>query len=335
MTVYVLTDDERVRPIFATVERSRTYSVEWHPASDRPVELKRFNAHESFLYFDASGMDASAVRRCVNVLEDVRPCRFGVIDLAGSVDDVAELFHRRAADYIGPAIAAHGVSTARMRRVVEYGIGQGEDSDLDRLEPTIVDTEPDAEPYPDASGPDWSRVRPGAEYTFLMLYAGIDRIGDLSRKSSAGLLADLRRRFVSILEEYFGPYGSRMWTWKEDYGLMLLPFDGESVDACLPAIRLMINRVLINTEQLSPYGEIGWRLALHLGRTVYRANGDTGSIVAADVNFLFHLGSRYLEPGTLSVTQPVHGLLPARIRPLMNHRGSFESVQVYQLRDLA
>ena len=340
MTVYVLTDDERVRPVFATVERSRTYSLEWCPSTDRPTGLKQFDAPDSFLYFDATGLDAAAVRRCVNVLEEMRPYRFGVVDLTGGVDDVAELFHRRAADYIGPALAAHGVSTARLRRVVEYAAGQGDDSDLVRLEHGIaglgdVAADAEADPYPDASGPDWNRVRSGAEYTFLMLYAGLDRIGDLSRKSSAGLLAELRKRFVAILEEYFGPYGARMWMWKEDHGLMLFPFDGESADACLPAIRLMINRVLINTEQLCAYGEIGWRLALHVGRTVYRANGDTGSIVAADVNFLFHLGSRYLEAGTFSVTQPVHGLLPARIRPLLNHRGSFESVHVYQLRDLA
>ena len=183
-------------------------------------------------------------------------------------------------------------------------------------------TGPDAEPWAQAICAgflDWRREKTGR--------------GDITKLPPRPLFPH-NERFVAILEEYLGPFGARLWMWKEDDGLMLLPFDGESVDACIGALRLMINRLLIGAEQLAGFEDIGWRLAFHLGRTAYRTNGDTGSIVSADVNFMFHLGSRFLEPGTLSMTQPVQALLADRIRPLIHHRGVFESVHVYQLRDL-
>ncbi len=301
--------------------------MEYAAVKDLGETLRRAaTVPESFVYMDAGGMDQPTLRRRLRRLENERPYRFGVIDHQGRVCDVAELFHSTAADYLGKSMLAAGITTARLRRVVEY-------------EPALPARPADAH-VPEherhrftPSGSDWTEVEDGKVYTFLMVYAGLDQAGDLRRKSSEGFLAALRRSFSGMLERAFAEYAARVWMWKEDEGLLLMPFDGRGMDAVIPALRLVLNRTVINAEEFSQFGELSWRLALHLGNTTYRSSGRTGAIVSESVNFLFHLGSRFVEPGGLAVTGPCHALVPEGIRPLLNHCGLFESVQVYTLRE--
>ncbi|MFW5686323.1 MAG: hypothetical protein ACOC0O_06690 [Spirochaetota bacterium] len=328
MTIYVVTDSRTVRKAFASAERSRTYSVEYAPQEEIGEVVSRAQAvPDSFVYFDTSGMNDRAVKRRLTRLRETRPYRYGIVDPKDEIADVVHLFHSAAADYLNRALLAEGVSTARLRRVVEY-----EPVPLGRRGNNHIPDHERGRVIP--SGNDWSGICDGEEYTFLMLYAALDHSSDLRRKSSEGLLAAMRRSFVSLLEHYFADYHARVWMWKEDEGLLLMPFDGRQVDAIVPALRLHLDRVLINAEQLAQYGLLSWRLALHLGNTTYRSSGRTGSIVSESVNFMFHFGSRFVEPGGLAVTASVHDLMPDRVRPLLNHRGEFESIHVYTLRDL-
>lgn len=328
MTIFVVTDSKAVQKAFATAVRSRTYSVEFASCDEFNETTRRANdVPDSFLYVDAEGTDSRGLKRRLTRLRDERPYRFGIIDRTNAIRDVAELFHYAAADYVGKALLAEGLSTARLRRVVEYDpapvarrVGNHvPEHEVHRLVP---------------SGDDWSRVHDGQEYTFVMLYAGIDGAGELRRTSSETYLASLRASFTGLLERTFADYQARVWMWKEEEGLLLMPFDGQELDVMIPALRLMLNRVLINAEELAQYGDISWRLALHLGNTTYRSSGRTGDIVSESVNFLFHLGSRFVDPGGVAVTGPCLELIPEGVRPLLDHRGTFESIHIYALREL-
>ncbi len=328
MTIFVVTDSKAVQKAFASAVRSRTYSVEFAGRDELNQTIRTANGvPDSFLYVDAEGMDVRSLKRRLSRLRDERPYRFGIIDRTNAICDVAELFHYAAADYVGKAMLAEGLSTSRLRRVVEY-----DPTPVARRAGNHVPEHEQQRFVP--SGEDWSRVRDGQEYTFIMLYAGIDGAGDLRRTSSETLLSSLRSSFTALLERTFAEHHARIWMWKEEEGLLLMPFDGLELDVAIPALRLMLNRVLINAEELAQYGEISWRLALHLGNTTYRASGRTGDIVSESVNFVFHLGSRFVDPGGLAVTGPCLELIPDGVRPLLNHRGSFESIHVYALRDL-
>lgn len=328
MTIFVATDSRAARKAFGSAERSRTYSVEF----DSPEKLSQLitrtaEVPDSFLYVDVNGMDGRTLKRRLKRLRDVLPYRFGILDPTSEVVDVAELFHNAAADYVDKRLLGHGLATARLRRVVEYA-------------PAVADP-PRSNHVPDEqdlvvvpSGTTWSSVKSGHEYTFLMLYAALDHTGDLRRKSSEGFLSSLRKSFASLLERSFADHNARIWMWKEDEGLLLMPYDGGEVDVIVPALRLQLNRVLVNVEEFSAYGSVSWRLALHLGNTTFRSGNRTGEIVSESLNFVFHLGERFVEPGSLAVTAPVQARVPERVAPLLNHRGAFESVQVYALRDL-
>lgn len=328
MTIFVVTDSKAVHKAFASAVRSRTYSVEFVPRDALNQTIRRADeVPDSFLYVDADGMDSRGFKRRLTRLRDERPYRFGIIDRTNAIRDVAELFHYAAADYVGKALLADGLTTARLRRVVEY-----DPAPVARRAGNHVPEHEQHRFVP--SGSDWSGVMDGREYTFVMLYAGIDGAEELRRTSSESFLSSLRASFTGLLERAFADNQARVWMWKEEEGLLLMPFDGRELDVVVPALRLKLNQVLINAEQLAQYGEISWRLAVHLGNTTYRASGRTGDIVSESVNFVFHLGSRFVDSGGLAVTAPCLDLVPDGIRPLLDHRGSFESIDVYALRDL-
>lgn len=328
MTIFVVTDNSAVQKAFASAVRSRTYSVEFAARDTLNQTIHRASeVPDSFLYVDTEGMDSRGLKRRLTRLRDERPYRFGIIDRTNGIRDIAELFHYAASDYVGKAILADGLSTARLRRVVEY-----DPAPAPRRAGNHVPEHEQHRFVP--SGSDWSGVRDGHEYTFLMLYAGIDGAAELRRTLSETFLSSLRSSFTGLLERTFADYQARVWMWKEEEGLLLMPFDGEELEVLIPALRLTLNHVLINAEELAQYGEISWRLALHLGNTTYRASGRTGDIVSESVNFVFHLGSRFVDPGGLAVTAPCLELVPDGVRPLFDHRGSFESIHVYALREL-
>lgn len=323
MTIFVVSENRAVRTAFRAAERSRSYTVVYGSADELPSIAHRADSTPgSLLYIDAHGVDAASLRRRVRQLGASRPYRFGVLDPEGEVVDIAELFHLCAADYLGKAQLAAGVTTARLRRVFAC-------APVSRV-PSSLPAVPAGSCAP--SGSDWSGVRDGHEYTFLMLYAGLDRLSDLRRKSSESFLASMRRAFQQLLERSFAPFGARLWMWKEDDGLILMPFDGRSVDAVIAAIRFMLNRVLVNTEELREFDDLCWRLALHIGATTYRTSGRTGAIVSESVNFMFHLGSRYVEAGSFAVTAPVYALLTPALCACFEPRGAYESIEVHTLR---
>jgi hypothetical protein len=326
MQIFVLTASTAAKKAFASAERSRTYDVVFEAPDRFSSVLKSANTTpDSFFYLDAAGTDTRTLKRRINKLRDTRPYRFGIIDTANAIEDIADLFHSAAADYVGKALAREGITTARLRRIVEY-----QPVSLEQTSIATEDASPDMNLVPSMG---WDQVRDGSEYTFLMLYAGLDGAKELRRKSSEAFLSGLRKTFTALLERSFSEFDAKVWMWLEDEGLLLMPYDGGRIDAIVQAIRLVINRMIYNMEEFAQFGEQSWRLALHLGNTAYRAAGSTGGIVSESVNFVFHLGGQFAERGALVVTKPVADRTPPRVRPLLNHRGSFEGVDIYTLRD--
>ena len=326
MTVIVVSDDEVVRASFAALGRNRAHTVECVPSDELTESVRRVAADPgALLYLDVGEMEGPLLKRRLTRLRNQCPYRFGVTDPHGRITDVAELFHGTAVDYVGPSLLESGFGAARLRRVArsmppgpdDPGGGHVPEYQRHRVIP---------------SGSDWSGVKDGNVYTFLMVYAGIDRPGDLSRKSSERAQAWLRSRFRTMLERTFADAGARTWMATDDEVLLLLPFDGRRIRAFVPALRLVLNRPIVIAEEYARVGDLSWRLALHLGNTTYESGENTATIVSESVNFLFHLGSRFLEHGGLAVTAACHSLLPDRLRSLLDRRTCFESVPVYSLR---
>ena len=327
MQIIVLTASNPAKKALAAIERSRTYTVEYGDPAEFAAAMKRADeTPDSFVYLDVAGMDLRTVRRRLASLRDSRPYRFGIIDTGHTIADIAEIFQNGAADYVGKALAKDGLSTAHLRRVVEF-----EPIQVERAVEESIDPHTDFDLRPSGS---WADVEDGSEYTFVMVYAGLDRAKELRRKSSEAFLAGLRKTFTGLLERSFAEFEARVWMWLEDDGLLLIPYDGSRINAVIPAVRLVVNSMIYNNDEFAQYGAQSWRLAMHLGNTSFRTSGQTGGIVSESVNYLFHVGQQFVEPGGLAVTQSCIREIPSRVRPLLNHQGMFEGTDIYTLRDL-
>jgi hypothetical protein len=303
----------------AALARSRNHSLDVHPVAELKRILER-TPPDCFVYLDISGLSAASLASRLRQLADLAEGRFGIVDPVGTLTDPAEVFHKGGVDYIGRALIRKPPGTARFERAMEAARSSiGQEPQEKVIGP--VNLVP--------SGSDWTEVEYGKEYTFQMLYIGIDRADEIARKLSESLLQSLRRTFQATLEQAFAGPDGRIWVWKEYDGVLLFPFDGTRLSALIPAARFVLNRVLINLEQFGGMTPISWRMGLHVGNTPYRAPGETGGIVSEALNFVFHLGERALAPRTFALTGPALAFAPQRLSAHFSPFSEFESVPLY------
>lgn len=316
MRILLFTDSRKGISAFGTLGRSRTHCLELHDRSELR-RLLRTDLSDAFLYLDISGLTLASARSRMKNLNDAAPGRFGIVDPADLLKDPAEVFHKGGVDYLGKRALSGQFSASRLTRVLEAARGG-------IFQPGVSTAVSPVGIIP--SGADWSDVEYGNEYTFQMLYVGIDDAPEIARKSSESLLQNLRRSFQSLLERSFAGADGRIWVWKEYDGVVLFPFDGSRLTALIPAARLFLNSVLINMEHFSGMPTVSWRMGLHVGNTTYRAPGETSAIVSEALNFVFHLGERALASGEFAVTAPALAFASEKIRTHIQTDTQFESV---------
>jgi hypothetical protein len=120
--------------------------------------------------------------------------------------------------------------------------------------------------------------------------------------------------------------------WMNQSGLVLFPFNGESINAILSCIRLVLNRTIISAEYYPYNTVITYRMILHLGNTIYRTRGKTGTIVSDTINFLFHMGKQFSQRGHFYVTAPVVPFIPEQLQKVFIPVGTFEGVEISKMR---
>ena len=120
-----------------------------------------------------------------------------------------------------------------------------------------------------------------------------------------------------------------------DSGLVVLfPFDGKRCSAILTCFRMMLDRNIISAEDISFNALISYRIALHIGNTVYRKRGDTGGIISDSINSIFHLGQKYAESGNFYITQDAFSFIPKGLSDYFVPAGIYEGRRIMQMRTI-
>jgi hypothetical protein len=120
--------------------------------------------------------------------------------------------------------------------------------------------------------------------------------------------------------------------WNEFNGLALFPFDGSSCDAVIPCLRLMLANRIFSADFPFLSTALSYRIALHIGSTVYRRKGDTGEIVSDALNSVFHLGRRFLAPGNFTITKAVYDRVPECLKSCFREGGAYDGTAIMRMR---
>ena len=188
------------------------------------------------------------------------------------------------------------------------------------------------EDHPVARSGGWKNIRSGKEYTFVFLYVEIDLVDEWRKKSGKAHMNEVLTAFHTHIDREVGRLGGKVWMWMESSGLVLFPFDGESIPMIEAGMKLILDRTIISAEYYTYNTLITYRMAIHVGNTVYRPRGDTGTLVSGTVNFLFHLGQKFLKPGNFLVTETAAPFIPEGLADCFRPAGTFEQTKILRMR---
>ena len=326
MNILVFSDAKNIRTAFAKIEKSKDFDLEFFPLQDMKKEVKRA-LRGTLIYADVGPLEAPAQKRTITFLSKLEGHLFGIIDNKGTLGDVGEVFRLGGCDFIGKVLIKNGLEVKRQKLVFEFG---------NSLLPEEK-VEEKAKPFNDSyilSGTDWKGIRSGKEYTFSFMFIELDNQRELKKKFGGDSLERVVGEFHDYVERAVAPIGGKVWMWMDFGGLILLPFNGTRCDAILAGFKLMMDRKFFSAEEFEFNVLFSFRIALHIGNTVYQSRGDTGEIVSDSINSIFHLGQKFAKPGNLYLTEDVKEFIPPGLEKNFLEAGKFEGREILRMRQL-
>ena len=182
------------------------------------------------------------------------------------------------------------------------------------------------------SGRNWDGIASGKEYTFVLLYVEIDLIDEWTQKSGRAHLGEVMATFHRHVEAIAAPLHGKVWMWTETGGVVLFPFDGDSCPQIELCFKTILDRTIISVEQYTYNAMITYKMALHIGNTLYQDRGNTGTLISDTVNFTFHLGQKFLDAGNFCITETVEPFLAGGLKSCFAPAGVFEQTSIYRMK---
>jgi len=325
MNITVFTDSKPVKTAFEKIEKNKAYSVAFFPVGDLKKEIKKLPPR-SLLYVDLGALAAPEQKKTLTFLEKQDDHMVGVIDSKGSIPDMAEAFHRGSCDFIGKGLLKNPLDVKRLKGVLEYG---------EKLLPEVEEeTKTAAQRDYILSGDSWKGIKAGNEYTFCFMFIEMDNQKELKRSFGAQNLEKVITEFHDYVASLVAPLMGKIWMWMDFGGLILFPFDGEKCDVILAGIKLMMYRGIFSVEDFDYDMIFSFRIALHIGNTVYEIRGDTGELVSDSINSIFHLGQKYAKPGNLYLTENMMEHVPHGLEKSFLDDGIYEGREIFRMRQL-
>ncbi|MBN1533975.1 MAG: hypothetical protein JXA20_14995 [Spirochaetes bacterium] len=320
MDIILFTDNKALIKTFTGIKGGKDLSITAHPHGELKKALKR-NPANVFLYIDMGSFPAKEHGKILKSLQKPEGFAFGVIDGKGSIKDPAGIFHLGASDYIGKDLLKKGLDARRIREALTF-------REIAAQEESAVKTEA----HYIISGKDWGKIKAGNEYTFCMMLLELDNKKEMRQSFGGEKLNDILASFQKFVADSMAPHKGKIWMWQDYGGLILFPFDGESCDAILACVRLMMNRNIISAEHFDTDILLSYRIAMHLGNTVYKKRGDTGNIISDAINSVFHLGQKYADPESFSITNALAPFIPQGLEKLFVPAGEYEGRKILRMR---
>jgi len=318
MDIIIFSNTKNIDKIFSAVSKSKKFSVRILPAASLKKGARSI-PKQTIVYADLSSFTKTEAPQIIKSLSKCDGSVFGIIDPKGMVDDVAALFHAGAGDYLGPHAVKKGIASKRIEDVLIFKQIEPQEK-LKALKKDYI-----------LSGRDWKGIAPGKEYTFVFMLVELDNKSELKGAGNE-YFNFITGSFKRYLEEHITPSNGRIWMWIDFGGLVIFPFDGGISNAIESGFRLMINRKLMSAEILHLDLLLSYRIAMHVGNTVYQARGQTGTIVSDSINSVFHLGQKYAKPGWFCLTEDMYHFVHPGLKSAFVPAGEYEGRSILRMK---
>ncbi|MCF7913798.1 MAG: hypothetical protein K9L66_01380 [Spirochaetaceae bacterium] len=317
--IFLVSDDSELTGAFQPISKSKKYHFEcisWSEWNKRDIVTGN-----QLIYFNISDSSKAELKTRLKSAENLS-CPWGIVDSSSRIEDIASLFHNGCCDYI---------DTTRLSTVKVARIGRALAFSHERSSaPLSAETRASkTASYSGKPAKNWNDVVQGKEYTFCFMYVELLPSKEWSKKAGDTHQEQMQTAFHDMIETQADNYNGKIWMWNEWKGLLLFPFDGKECEASVLATRLLINRLILSIEGGPYHTLLNYKIAMHIGSTVYQERGNTGTIVADDINFIFHLGSKYADPNRLYVSSQVRDAIRSDLQNLFRREGQFEGQSIY------
>jgi class 3 adenylate cyclase len=273
----------------------------------------------SLVYLDVAGLGPRERIKRLGLVSDHPELLFGIIDFTGSIPDPALLFRRGVVDYLGRPMAREIMNAKRVREVVSFARAMGREA---------CDTSEENE-FNAARG--WDEILEGRTYPFFFLFIEVDDAEDMKRRHGAEPLARALETFRSFVERCVSLYGGKLWTWAGFGGIALFPYAEDNYAPLVCALRVLLWLPFYDVEESPLPNSLCFRMALSSGPMTYREK-KTGAVISDALNSVFHLGQRFTEPGSFSISAEVHRLAPDFLKNYCVPAGIFEGRKIFRMR---
>ena len=300
----------------------------WAEVLPLPRNLKPGNEIQADdqVYLDISGLSAAVLKKAVDAFKKSRAGSFwGIIDPKGSAEDPALFFFEGARDYIGPALVKKGLGKKRFAAAENQTPGP---QYCDKSKGAASSAGKVKLPAGKFSG--WKSMRSGTTEYFLFLYVSVAGKTNLRSQVGEAAFSTVKNRLRDALQQGLLEADALHWVETEENSLFLIPPRAPNARAAVEAsLKMILHSRLISLEKLGLSFPLDFTIALHYGKTAFRAPGKTGTIVSEPVNYIFHLGAKKAETGRLTVSSEVpEDAIPEGLADLFSPAGVFEGISI-------
>ena len=327
MQILIFSSSKSMDLLFECIVKNRSYSLLFFHTDELKKILRKVQ-QDAFVYIDVSNYHEVERIKVLKYLSRQTRFRFGIIDLKGKIKDIAGLFHSGASDYINIKIYKEKLSLNRLKKVLSYKV---DDINLREKDLEITKKNATASNYI-ISGNDWKGINLGQEYTFCFMFVKLDDQNEMQKTFGSRHTNKVIEVFRSYIQEVISSINGRIWMWMDFDGLILFPFDGKKCDAILTCFRLILSKKIFIYEKPEFNSLLSFRIALHIGNSVYKKRGETGTIISNSINIIFHLAQKFADESNLYLTQDVFNFIPHGLEKFFISVGAFEGREIMRMR---
>ena len=279
-------------------------------------------------YLDISGLSETEIKKALGQLKK-NAAFWGIIDPKGTAPDPSAFFFDGASDYIGPGLLKSGLHNKRFAEALSFAAGK---HDTEKETDTIGKKKTRKLPAGKFGG--WKSIRAGTQEFFFFLFVGVAGKPNLHSLVGEAAFKVIMNRVRDVLRQSLREADALLWMETEETSLFLVPPRLPNCKAAIEAaLKLILNCRLIAMEKLGLKVPVEFTIALHYGKTVFEAPGETGDIISEPVNYIFHLGAKKAEPGRLTISDDVgKGAIPEGILNIFKPAGIYEGIPIYHSR---